>query len=401
MNQKNYLKTTFIDTAEIFIDELKNIFKDTGVVLIFFAAGILYPILYGSLYRNEVLRDIPMAVINQCPSSLARELVRKIDATPELKVAFRVHSMEEAKKLYGKNEVRGILFIPSNFSKNIQEGKQAQVFAYSNVATLLYYRGVFSGINYVCLNMNKNIQVTNLKAKGLTNHQAEVSAMPIKSEDHALYNPYSGFASFLLPAVLILILQQTLVLGIGMLAGTARENNTYHQLIPYQRKYHGTIRILGGKGLAYLLIYTILGLYNLILIPHLFNLPHFLTLGAVLPFLLPFLLACIFFGMAISIFFWDRESALLIYLCTSLPVLLLSGFSWPNTNIHPFWTTISYFFPSTFGIQGFLKMNSMGANLSQIGFECMGLWIQTGVYFIFAFFVYRWQIIQSEKKIIR
>jgi len=48
---------------------------------------------------------------------------------------------------------------------------------------------------------------------------------------------------------------------------------------------------------------------------------------------------------------------------------------------------------------GFLKMNSMGASLSQIGFEYMGLWIQAGVYFIFAFFVYRWQILQSEKKI--
>jgi len=249
------------------------------------------------------------------------------------------------------------------------------------------------------MDMGHKIQMQNLELKGLTEQQAKAASQPILSEGHALYNPKGGFASFLLPAVLVLILQQTLVLGIGMLAGTAREENTYHQLIPYQRKYHGTMRIISGKGLAYLILYAFIGMYDLILIPYLFDLPHFLTLSSIIPFLLPYLLACIFFGMALSVFFWNREMSLLTFLCTSVPLLFISGFSWPGTNINSFWKTISYFFPSTFGIQGFLKMNSMGASIDQIGFECMGLWIQTGVYFIFAFFVYRWQIRQSEKKI--
>ena len=184
-----------------------------------------------------------------------------------------------------------------------------------------------------------------------------------------------------------------------MLAGTAREENTFHMLIPYKRKYHGTLRIVCGKSLAYLVLYSLISSYILLLIPYLFKFPHFLTLGTIIPFLLPFLLACIFFSMAISVFFWNRESSILIYLCTSMPLLLLAGFSWPGTNIDPFWKMVSYFFPSTLGIQGFLKMNSMGASIYQIGPECLGLWIQTGVYLIFTIFVYRWQIKISERKL--
>jgi len=401
MAKKYNLKTALRDIAEIFTEELKHVFSDSGVMMIFFAAGLIYPLLYGSIYKNENYKNVKVAVVNQCPSAIGREFVRTLDATTEVKVAYKVTSMEEAKKLYARNKVFGIVVVPSDFAEKINAGEQSKVFSYCSMASMMYYRAIYSGFNYACLEMGKKIQVENLEIQGLSNRQAEVSATPILSEGHALYNPKSGFASFLLPPVLIMIIQQTLVLGIGMLAGTAREENTFHQLIPYKRKYHGTMRIIAGKGLAYLVLYSFIAIYNLILIPHLFNLPHYLTLGTIVPFLLPFLLACIFFGMAISVFFWNREMSLLIFLCTSVPLLFISGFAWPQGAIHPFWKMISYFFPSTFGIQGFLKMNSMGASISQISFECMGLWVQAGVYFIFAFFVYRWQIMQSEKKILR
>jgi len=401
MKRKVYFKKALIDIAEIFTEELKNIFKDSGVVIIFFAAGLLYPILYGFVYLNETYKNVPVAVVNLSHTSLSRSFVRALDATPEIKVSYKVNSMEKAKSLYAHSDVYGIIYIPSSFSDDIHRGKQTRVLAYSSMASMMYYKGMYSAINYVSLDMGTRIQILNMELNGLTEQQAKAAALPILSQGHALYNPKGGFATFLLPAVLVMIIQQTLVLGIGILAGTAREENTFHQLIPYQRKYHGTMRIISGKGLAYFVLYMFIGIYNLLFIPYLFKLPHYLTLGAIVPFLLPYLLACIFFGMAISVFFWNRENSLLLYLCTSVPLLFISGFSWPGFCIHPFWKTISYFFPSTFGIQGFLKMNTMGASITQIGFECMGLWVQAGFYFIIAFFVYRWQIQLSEKKINR
>lgn len=65
----------------------------------------------------------------------------------------------------------------------------------------------------------------------------------------------------------------------------------------------------------------------------------------------------------------------------------------------PFWITFSYLFPSTFGINGYVKINSMAATITQIDQEYIGLWIQTGFYFITTMMVYRWQIAGSKRRV--
>jgi ABC-2 type transport system permease protein len=392
------IRKAFLDSVEIAVGEWRHIRKDSGVMLVFFAACLLYPVLYGFIYRNEAYRDIPVVVVNESRSGLSRELIRKLDATPELRVLGNVNDLQEAKRLYADKQVFGIVSIPRSFAKDLAAGRQTEVTGYCSMASMMYYKGFYSGFSYACLDLNRRIKLERLMLDGRTLRQAETAAEPILSEGHALYNPTGGFASFLLPAVLVLILQQTLVLGIGMLAGTAREENKGHRLIPVKRSYHRIQRVVWGKASAYLLIYLFLGVYDLVLIPHLFQLPHFLTLAEILPFLLPYLLACIFFSMALSVFFWNREMPLLLFLCTSVPVLFLSGFSWPTSHIHLFWRSLSCFFPSTFGINAFIKMNSAGASLTQVGPEIVKLWIQAGAYFVFTWFAYRWQIRQSERK---
>jgi ABC-2 type transport system permease protein len=64
-----------------------------------------------------------------------------------------------------------------------------------------------------------------------------------------------------------------------------------------------------------------------------------------------------------------------------------------------FWTTFSYLLPSTFGINGYIKINTMGANISQINMEYIGLWIQAGFYFITTLVTHRWQIIGSRRRV--
>jgi ABC-2 type transport system permease protein len=395
---KGKIRKAVRDTIEITVDEFRNIFRDSGVILVFFAACLIYPVLYGFIYRNEIYRNIPVAVINDSKSALSRELIRNLDATPELRIAAYVNSMAEAKDLYAKNKVYGIVAIPRDFAADLAAGKQTHVMGYCSMASMMYYKGFYAGFSYGCLNMNQKIKVVNLERAGMTVRQANAAAEPILSQGHSLYNPIGGFPSFLMPAVLVIILQQTLVLGIGMLAGTAREENKRHELIPFYRKYHRIQRVVWGKAMAYLTIYIFLGTYVLVLIPHLFQLPHFLNIWSVFPFLIPYLLASVFFAMALSVFWWNRETPLLLFLCTSVPLLFISGFSWPASHIHPFWKMVSYFFPSTFGINTFFKMNSAGATLSQVGPDIMCLWIQAGVYFVFTWFAYNWQIRKSEKK---
>lgn len=395
---KDILREGFADTFYIWWEEIKNVFKDMGVLIFFIIVPLFYPLIYSFLYSNETVHDVPAAVVDNSHSSLSREFLRKVDATADIAIISHCSDMEEAELLMKETKVYGIILIPEDFSDNIARGEQAKVTIYSNMAGLLYYKAMLTATTNVSLNMNKKIKIE--RAGNTTNRQDEVSTTPLKYEDVSLYNPHNGFASFLIPAVLILIIQQTLLLGIGLAAGTARENNRFGDLIPMSSHYHGTMRIVLGKSMCYMMIYAIMAAYLVCVVPEIFGFVQVSQPFTLFVFMVPYILACIFFSMTCSIFIHHREACFLIFVCTSVPLLFISGISWPGTAIPPFWKVLSWIFPSTWGIRGFVAVNTMGATWSEIQEEYHILWLQTGIYFVTTCIVYRWQILSSERHLL-
>lgn len=374
--------------------ELKAVFKDQGVLIFFLLVPLAYPLLYAFIYTGEVVREVPAAVVDMNKSTLSREFIRNVDATPDVKIQSHCADMEEAKLLLKESKVYGVIYIPESFSSDITKGIQTQVTLYCDMSGMLYYKAILTASTEVSLKMNKAIKVK--RAGNTTNRQDEISATPITYEAVNLFNPQAGYASFLLPAVLILIIQQTLLLGVGLSAGTARENNRFRDLVPLSRQYQGTLRIVLGKSSAYFIIYAIVSAYILCVVPKIFSLVQIAQAGTLAAFILPYVLSCIFFAMTCSIFIHHREACMMIYVFTSVPLLFISGVSWPGSAIPEFWRVISWLFPSTFGINGYIAINSMGATLDQVQPEFRALWIQTGVYFLTTCIVYRRQIMLSR-----
>lgn len=374
--------------------ELKAVFKDQGVLIFFLLVPLAYPLLYAFIYTGEVVREVPAAVVDMNKSTLSREFIRKVDATPDVKIQSHCADMEEAKLLLKESKVYGVIYIPESFSSDITKGIQTQVTLYCDMSGMLYYKAILTASTEVSLKMNKAIKVK--RAGNTTDRQDEISATPITYEAVNLFNPQAGYASFLLPAVLILIIQQTLLLGVGLSAGTARENNRFRDLVPLSRQYQGTLRIVLGKSSAYFIIYAIVSAYILCVVPKIFSLVQIAQAGTLAAFILPYVLSCIFFAMTCSIFIHHREACMMIYVFTSVPLLFISGVSWPGSAIPAFWRVISWLFPSTFGINGYIAINSMGATLDQVQPEFRALWIQTGVYFLTTCIVYRRQIMLSR-----
>ncbi len=374
--------------------ELKAVFKDQGVLIFFLLVPLAYPLLYAFIYTGEVVREVPAAVVDMNKSTLSREFIRKVDATPDVKIQSHCADMEEAKLLLKESKVYGVIYIPESFSSDITKGIQTQVTLYCDISGMLYYKAILTASTEVSLKMNKAIKAK--RAGNTTNRQDEISATPITYEAVNLFNPQAGYASFLLPAVLILIIQQTLLLGVGLSAGTARENNRFRDLVPLSRQYQGTLRIVLGKSSAYFIIYAIVSAYILCVVPKIFSLVQIAQAGTLAAFILPYVLSCIFFAMTCSIFIHHREACMMIYVFTSVPLLFISGVSWPGSAIPEFWRVISLLFPSTFGINGYIAINSMGATLDQVLPEFRALWVQTGVYFLTTCIVYRRQIMLSR-----
>lgn len=386
------------DMFYIWKQEFRTTFRDQGVLIFFILVPLVYPLIYAFIYTNETIREVPAVAVDNSRSSLSREYLRKVDATPDVNIVTYCADMEEAKLMMKDRKAYGVIYIPANFSDNIARGKQTQVSLYCDMSGLLYYKALLLANTNVSLAMNADIKVE--RTGNSTERQDEITAYPIEYEDVALYNPTNGFAAFLIPVVLMLIIQQTLLLGIGLSAGTAREHNQFRDLVPINRHYNGTLRIVMGKGLSYFMVYSLVSVYILCVVPWIFKLNRIAIPGELALFILPYLAACIFFSMTASIAIRNRETCMLLFVFTSVPLLFLSGISWPAAAIPPFWKYFSYIFPSTFGINGYVRINSMGATLNEVAFEYRALWLQAGFYFITACLVYRRQIILSRRHMI-
>ena len=235
---RDMIKEGILDIFYIWKDELKNVFKDEGVLIFFFLVPFAYPLLYSFIYNNEVVREAKMVVVDQSDSYLSREFTRRVNATPDVRVVAVSTDMEEAKRMLDRKEAYGILYFPIEFSKNLHTGKQTTVPLYCDMSSLLFYKAFLLAATEVSLDLGKEIRMHN--APGASAKQEEITVNPIPYESVTLFNTQNGFASFLVPAILILVIQQTLVLGIGMLGGTAREKNRFHSLVPISRHFNGT-----------------------------------------------------------------------------------------------------------------------------------------------------------------
>lgn len=385
------------DTCYICMKELKNVLKDQGVLMFLILVPIAYPILYSWIYNNEMTREVPVAVVDLSHSHTSREFTRMIDASPDTKVAVRCNSLAEAKECIGRGEAYGAVYFPEDFQTKLNRMEQTHVGVYCNMSLMLAYKAIFQTCTAIQGNMNSRIQIE--LSGNHTDREDEISTKPLDFEEVPIFNNTAGYGNFIIPGVLMLIIQQTLLLGVGMAAGTAREKNNYGFLVPVDRHYRGVMRIVWGKAMAYFMIYMVMGTYLLCAVPYMFNFISLVSWKSLMLFILPYLLACIFFSMTISALMRYRENVMLLVVFSSVPLLFMSGVSWPQSNIPSFWQGVSWLFPSTFGIRGFVRMNSMGATLEDISTEYHALWIQTVVYFVLAHEVYRFQIGKARKGI--
>ena len=393
---KRIIKEGLHDMSIIWANEMKMTVKDEAVLIFFLLASTIYPFLYSWIYNNEVVREVPVAVVDYSHSAESRKFIRLCNASPDVKVAYHCTSLAEAKDLVGRQKAKGVLYFPSDFDTNICRGEQAHVSVFCDMSLMLTYKAIYQTAQAVSSQMGSEIQLAS--SSGFTDRDDEVTVRPLEFDEVSIFNPTGGYGSFLLPAVLILVIQQTLLLGIGLAAGTNRENNRYGELIPIDQHYRGLFRIVMGKALCYFMIYALVAAYLTMILPSLFHFPLLGSLRSLIGLMVPYILACIFFGITLSCLVRYRENVMLLVVVTSLPFLFLSGISWPSEGIPAFWKGISWLLPSTFGVKGYIAVNSMGATLQDISHEYFVLWAQSLSYFFTSCRFYKVQIDRAIKQ---
>lgn len=390
----NKITTFWEDTAKVWLHEMRDMFKDEGALLFVILLPLAYPLLYSWIYNNEVVREVPVAVVDNSHSQTSREFVRHVDASPDVRVAAWSNNLEEASRLVARQEVYGIILLPEDFDRQLGRMQQAHVSVYCNMGLMLTYKAIFQTCSAVAADMNSHIQIT--LSGNPTTREDQLTTHPMQVSDVPIFNNTGGYGNFILPGVLVLIIQQVMLLGIGIAYGTSYEKRRFSRLTPMYERRFGLARIMIGRTMGFFVLFLLIAAWVLLAVPRMFHFVQMLHFSDFLLFVVPYLLACVFFATTFSFFIRQRENVMLLVVFTSVPFLFMSGVSWPKSNIPEVWQWFSWLFPSTFGIQGFIKMNTLGGVFGDIIPEIKGLWIQTVIYGVFATLVTRWQVKKRE-----
>jgi ABC-2 type transport system permease protein len=367
-----------------FIQELKSSLTDAGTVLIFIVAVIAYPILYSIGYINETLKDVPVAVVDLDHSAFSRNYCRTIDATEQLKINAKTGSLKEAEQLFYDGTVNGVFLIPRNFGKDILNRKQTQVIVYCDASRFFVYKQVLTGASASTGYFSSGIEYRNLLSGGKMPEQALEQTDPLQVQVFNLYNPSSGYATFIVPGILLIVIQQSLLVGIGLLAGKRYERRKKNSLREPDSPDGHVIPTVLGKAFAYGFLYLFTSLFLLGCLYKWLSFPVRGSFMSIYLILVPYILAVAFAGLSLSFLFRKRVNALMFIVFISPAVFFFSGISWPLQSMPWMIRMLTFVFPSTFMIPGFVRLRIIGGGLDSIKYEWTWLLIQMALYFLLA-----------------
>ena len=367
--------------------EMRTIATSYAIVLVLVGGVFAYGLLYNYMYAPNIVREVPIAVVDHSCSALSRQYIRWLDATPEVSVTLRESDMHEAKQQMLSARVAGILYLPSDFEVRLLRDEPAVFPFYATTDAFLYYEALESANLQVMEAMDGDYR-TQLEAFLTLPELVAVSTRtPVSVVGTALYNPVEGYGIYLIPSVLMIIIFQTMMLLIAMIAGQRR------LLLPYARLRGGHFRVslslVCGKALTYALLYGLFSLFLVGGLPLIFDIPHAASWSTLTILLTPYIFATAFFGLALSRWYTDPEAPVLLIAFFSIGLIFLSGVTYPLELIPWYWRIVHYLIPAAPAVLAFVKVSSMHATLPDISPELITLCLQMILYFMLAWWVYR------------
>ena len=376
-----------LEAARVMRRQFSLVFSDMGVMLFFFFLPVVYPVVYSLIYNTEVTRDMPVAVVDNCRTAQSREFVRHADATEAIKICGYAADLNEARRWMNEHRCYGVLEIPADYSARLGRGEQAMARFYCDMGLLYRYRTFLSSLTELQMATCTELRQTGLNLLGVSS-----SAMGESVETQAFFlgDTQQGFASFIIPGIVVLILQQSMLLGIAMLDGASNERRRRNRgYDPVAVRDASPSASCIGKALCYVAIYLPLTLFILHYIPELFAYPHQGDAADYLLFIFPMLLATAFLGISLQGLMRERESAFIVVVFTSVVFLFLSGLTWPRYAMNDFYLMLGNLVPATWGIEGFIRINTNGGSLADQATPYHWLWGLTALFFVTAYLTTR------------
>jgi ABC-2 type transport system permease protein len=355
-----------------FVAEWRRVLETKSAFTLLILAPLIYGVYYPQPYLNQILRKLPIAVVDNDLSDISRQIVETLDASGTLSVTVRARTLAEARAAIDRGHAFAAVEIPADTERDVLKGITAHIPIYADATYLFIFRSTASGVATALGALTSDLVSRGARSDGSLVKAKLASMSPADVLLQPIFNPVGGYASYIVPAAFLLILQQTLLIGVAMLTGSALASAG------------GAVVGVVGRGIAHLTIYLPALMLYLIVLPRIYgfstlgHLPQIFALATV------FLLATSFMGQAMGAWFKRPENATLLLLATSLPQFFTAGFAWPREALPDTAKALGRIFPADSAIDGLVRINQLSASIWEVAHDWIGLWCLALAYFILA-----------------
>jgi ABC-2 type transport system permease protein len=367
---------------EIFRRELRLTARDINIITIIILAPLFYSFFYGSIYMKKVEREVPVVVLDEDHSQTTKNIIRHLDAHQMINIVGSVNDFKSGIDKINSREAYGLIYFAKDFESGLKLYKGATVKTYLNTTLFLVSNDINIAVNEVIINENSDIKLKFFEKAGYSYEQSQGLIEPVKYEIRSLYNTAESYGEFLIPGILILIIQQTLLIGLAESLAKEREMGTAGEL--YEMGGRNIFAIIQGKGLLFFILYSAFSFMFFTFQYWVFNMQIHGSIFVIAIFTFLLVTASIYFGIFIASFFKRKIMALQFLTISSYPVFFVSGYSWPLMAM-PLWVRhIGDFLPSTPFMSAFIRITRMNAGLNETMPEFLHLLCLTVFLYIIA-----------------
>ena len=344
-----------------FAAEYGRVLRDSGAFGLIVLGPILYGVLYPQPYLGQLIRHVPIAVVDDdAPTSAARCPGAECRRGPRGRAASH-HPGGGAGGAGAPRRVRH----PGHSGRHGAggaEGRHAPGCRPMSIPPISCFTVARCRASpRPPARSRPSLRRGGARPDGSLYRAALARNSPVEILNQPLFNPTGGYASYIVPAAFLLILQQTLLMGSATLGGVAFEQGGFAA-----RRRRGTPAAVIGQALAHLLLALPGCALYLVVLPRLYGFSYTERLLDLLVLVIPFILSISFLGQLVGAAFRRRETAVLLLIAVSLPIFFLVGVAWPPEAIPPVLRALGAALPSTSGIEGLVRVNQMGASFGDV-----------------------------------
>lgn len=341
--------------------EAQNVSKDSSLFMILLLAPIVYAFMYGSIYLNKGEEKVKLALIDADGTAISRLLTDQLNSTPMIDI-IPVSDISEANEKLYNGEVEGYFYIEKDMEKYILSQKQVNVNLVLNASRFLPSSDLLSAVTKVCLTVGAGVRKTYFNKQGMNDDQSMKMTNPINMDYRPLYNSGMTYGAFLLPGLLAIILQQTLLIGVAASFASEREEKKLSQL--YQLSGRNISKLLIGKSSLYFIIFMIFGLFFVTINFSVFGVEirgNYLDLALLMAL---FIATILVFGILIGSFFKSKLFTFQVMVFSSYPIFLITGYSMPYQALPKLIQLFSNMLPTTPFLKAYLSIVQAGGGLA-------------------------------------